>query len=188
MTLAIVRSAGRVSASGAVLLLLAALPLFAGCWWERNKNRGVVAALFAAPIALYLVVAHGAAGAHALGEKLGEYTSFIVLLGALFTIAGGIRVTGSLSGTPLANTGLLALGAVLANLVGTTGASVLLIRPLLRANAARMRKVHIVVFFIFVVANCGGVLTPLGDPPLFLGYLKGVPSSGRSGWRASGCW
>ena len=104
-----------------------------------------------------------------------EYTSFILLLAALFSITGGITVRGSLSGTPLANTAALALGAVLANLIGTTGASALLIRPLLRANAPRERKVHIVVFFIFVVSNCGGLLTPLGDPPLFLGFLKGVP-------------
>ncbi|MCV5941884.1 sodium:proton antiporter, partial [Escherichia coli] len=86
-----------------------------------------------------------------------------------------IYVRGSLSGTPLANTGLLAFGAVIASFVGTTGASVLLIRPLLRANAPRVRRAHIVVFFIFLVSNCGGLLTPLGDPPLFLGFLSGVP-------------
>ena len=158
-----------------LLLSIALLPLAAGHWWERNKNRALVAALFAAPVALHLLLAHGADGAHALEEKLAEYVSFLSLLGALFTIAGGIRVTGSLSGTPLANTGFLALGALLANAIGTTGASVLLIRPLLRANAARRRKAHIVVFFIFVVSNCAGLLTPLGDPPLFLGYLRGVP-------------
>ena len=158
-----------------LLISIAVLPLFAGHWWEKNRNRGIVAALFAVPVALYLWMVHGAAGVHAIGEKVEEYVSFIVLLGALFTIAGGIRVKGSLAGTPLANTGLLGLGAVLANAVGTTGASVLLIRPLLRANAARRNKVHVVVFFIFVVSNCGGLLTPLGDPPLFLGHLKGVP-------------
>jgi Na+/H+ antiporter NhaD/arsenite permease-like protein len=110
-----------------------------------------------------------------LAEKAQEYVSFILLLTALFVITGGIVVRGSLSGTPLVNTGVLGLGAVIANLIGTMGASVLLIRPLLRANAPRERKVHIVVFFIFIVSNCGGLLTPLGDPPLFLGYLKGVP-------------
>jgi Na+/H+ antiporter NhaD/arsenite permease-like protein len=99
----------------------------------------------------------------------------MLLLGALFAITGGIVVRGSLSGTPLVNTFILSHGAVTANLIGTTGASVLLIRPLLRANAPRERKVHIIVFFIFVVSNCGGLLTPLGDPPLFLGFLKGVP-------------
>src|SRR6185436_1225911 len=93
----------------------------------------------------------------------------------LFVITGGITIEGSLSGTPVVNTGVLGLGAVLANVVGTTGASVLLIRPLLRANKSRRRTTHIVVFFIFIVANCGGLLTPIGDPPLLLGFLKGVP-------------
>jgi Na+/H+ antiporter NhaD/arsenite permease-like protein len=134
-----------------------------------------VAAFFAVPVALYLVAVHGAAGVHELLEKGKEYASFILLLGALFVITGGIRLRGSLSGTPLLNTALLAIGAVLANAIGTTGASVLLIRPLLRANAPRVHKTHIVVFFIFIVSNCGGMLTPLGDPPLFLGFLKGVP-------------
>jgi Na+/H+ antiporter NhaD/arsenite permease-like protein len=126
-------------------------------------------------MAAYLVLAHGAAGTHELLEKGKEYASFILLLGALFVVTGGIRVRGSLSGTPLLNTALLGLGAVLANAIGTTGASVLLIRPLLRANQPRVRKTHIIVFFIFIVSNCGGLLTPLGDPPLFLGFLKGVP-------------
>src|SRR5713101_8335294 len=101
--------------------------------------------------------------------------AFIVVIGALFVVTGGIHIQGSLAGTPLVNTGMLGLGAVLANLLGTTGASVLLIRPLLRANKRRKRVVHIVIFFIFVVANCGGLLTPVGDPPLLLGFLKGVP-------------
>jgi len=97
------------------------------------------------------------------------------LLGSLFVIYGGIHVRGSLAGTPLTITALLGIGAVLANLVGTTGASMLLVRPLLRAIDRRRRKAHIVLFFIFVVSNCGGLLTPPGDPPLFLGFLKGVP-------------
>src|SRR5204863_9706731 len=104
-----------------------------------------------------------------------EYQSFIVVIAALYVIAGGIHIEGSLAGTPLVNTGVLGLGAVLANLLGTTGASVLLIRPLLRANRRRKRVAHVVIFFIFIVANCGGVLTPIGDPPLLLGFLKGVP-------------
>jgi Na+/H+ antiporter NhaD/arsenite permease-like protein len=151
------------------------VPLTAPHFWESNRNKGIVAALFSAPVVLYLSIGFGHAGVHELVEKLKEYTSFILLLGALFAITGGITVRGSLSGTPLVNTFALGLGAVLANLIGTTGASALLIRPLLRANAPRERKVHIVVFFIFVVSNCGGLLTPLGDPPLFLGFLKGVP-------------
>ena len=159
----------------ALLLAIAVLPLCAAHWWEDNRNKAIVAAVASVPVVLYLVLAFGAAGAAELAHKWHEYSAFILLLGALFVITGGVHVGGSLSGTPLVNTGMLAIGAVIANLIGTTGASVLLIRPLLRANAARERKVHLVVFFIFVVSNCGGLLTPLGDPPLFLGFLHGVP-------------
>ena len=158
-----------------LLLAIAILPLVAHHWWENDRNKALVAALFALPIGAYLVLAFGAAGVANLIEKGEEYVSFILLLASLFVITGGIHVRGSLSGTPLFNTILLGLGAVIANVIGTTGASVLLIRPLLRANERRARKTHIVIFFIFVVSNCGGLLTPLGDPPLFLGYLKGVP-------------
>ncbi len=158
-----------------LLMAIALLPLFASKWWESNRNKGLVVLTMALPVVIYLVAFCGMDGRHDFIEKTKEYISFIVLLGALFIISGGIYVQGSLSGTPLANTCILAIGAVLANLIGTTGASVVLIRPLLRANTTRQRKSHIVVFFIFVVANCGGLLTPLGDPPLFLGYLKGVP-------------
>ena len=159
----------------ALLLAIAVLPLIAKHWWEPNRNKALVAGTLAVPIVLYLWLAWGDAGLHELGHKAFEYTAFMILLGTLFVISGGVYVGGSLSGTPLANTGLLAIGAVIANLFGTTGASMLLVRPLLRANAARERKVHLIVFFIFVVSNCGGLLTPLGDPPLFLGYLRGVP-------------
>ena len=158
-----------------LLLSIALLPLSAPHFWEPHRNKGLVAAAFAAPVVIYLCAAFGAAGLQELAGKVREYASFILLLLALFVVTGGILVRGSLSGTPLVNTGILALGAVLASLIGTTGASILLIRPLLRANAPRERKVHIVVFFIFVVSNCGGLLTPLGDPPLFLGFQKGVP-------------
>ena len=164
-----------------LLLAIAVLPLAAPRFWRSHRNKALVAALFSVPVALYLVVGFGRDGVHELLEKGKEYTSFILLLTALFVITGGITVRGSLSGTPLANTFALGLGAVLANLIGTTGASALVVRPLLRANAPRERKVHIVVFFIFVVSNCGGLLTPLGDPPLFLGFLKGVPF----GWTLS---
>jgi Na+/H+ antiporter NhaD/arsenite permease-like protein len=105
-------------------------------------------------------------------------------LGALYIISGGIYIQGSLSGTPLANTGLMALGAVLANFIGTTGASVLLVRPLLRANKSRVARSHIVIFFIFIVSNCGGLLTPLGDPPLFMGFTAGVPFT----WTLTNLW
>ena len=158
-----------------LLLCIAILPLAAEHWWEHNRNKGIIAAVCAVPIAIYFVTAFGAAGTHNLIEKGEEYVSFMVLLTSLFVITGGIYIKGSLSGTPLSNTAILALGAVLANFIGTTGASVLLIRPLLRANQKRLNVAHVVVFFIFVVSNCGGLLTPLGDPPLFLGYLKGVP-------------
>jgi len=155
----------------ALLLAIALAPLAAPRWWHHNRNKALVALLLSAPILVYL-------GIHApdlLQEKLREYLGFIVVIGALYIVAGGIHVEGSLSGTPLVNTGMLGIGVVLANLLGTTGASVLLIRPLLRANKRRKRVTHIVVFFIFIVANCGGLLTPLGDPPLLLGFLKGVP-------------
>jgi len=158
-----------------LLLSIAVLPLALPHFWESNRNKGIVAALFAAPVVLYLLAAHGASGLHELAERGKEYVSFILLLASLFVVTGGIYVRGSLAGTPLVNTGVLGLGALLASAIGTTGASVLLIRPLLRANAPRERKAHIVVFFIFTVSNCGGLLTPLGDPPLFLGFLKGVP-------------
>jgi len=158
-----------------LLLAIAVLPLFAGHWWEHNRNKAIVVACFALPMVLYLGLLLGPAGRFVLEEKLLEYVAFIVLLAALFTISGGIYIQGSLSGTPLVNSAMMAVGAVLANLIGTTGASVVLIRPLLKANKARRDKVHVVIFFIFVVSNCAGLLTPLGDPPLFLGFLMGVP-------------
>jgi Na+/H+ antiporter NhaD/arsenite permease-like protein len=162
---------------------IAVFPLAAPHWWESNARKLLVAAGLSVPV-LLLLAGHGAAGGFELFEKAREYVSFISLLGALFIISGGIYVHGSLDGTPALNTLLLAIGAVLASVVGTTGASMLLIRPLLRANETRLRKAHVVVFFIFVVSNCGGLLTPLGDPPLFLGFLKGVPFE----WTFSRLW
>ncbi|HLZ46181.1 MAG TPA: sodium:proton antiporter [Gemmatimonadales bacterium] len=154
-----------------LLLVIALAPLAMPRWWEHHHHKAIVVALISAPIVLYL----GFRAPDLLIEKIEEYVAFIVVIGALFVIAGGIHIQGSLAGTPLVNTGLLGIGAVLANLLGTTGASVLLIRPLLRANKRRKRVAHIVVFCIFIVANCAGLLTPIGDPPLLLGYLKGVP-------------
>ena len=159
----------------ALLLSIAVFPLANPHWWEHNRNKAIVVAVLSLPLVAYLVWTFGYEGAHELGHKLKEYASFMSLLAALFVISGGIYVQGSLSGTPLVNTGLLAFGGLIASFVGTTGASVLLIRPLLRANASRTNKAHVVVFFIFIVSNCGGLLTPLGDPPLFMGFLDGVP-------------
>jgi len=158
-----------------ILGAIAILPLVAEHWWERNRNKGLVSAALALPFAIWLVFTYGVQGAEEIHHAVLDYLSFIALLGSLFIISGGIRLRGSLTGTPLGNSAFLAIGAVLANLIGTTGASMVLLRPLLRAIEERHRKVHIIVFFIFVVSNCGGLLTPLGDPPLFLGFLKGVP-------------
>ncbi|MBX9628117.1 MAG: sodium:proton antiporter [Gemmataceae bacterium] len=164
-----------LSAVPFVLLLgaVAVLPMVAGYWWHHNRNKGLVAAALALPVAVYLFTVPG--GVAALGHEVEAYVSFIVLLAALYTISGGVVLRGDLPPTPAVNAGLLGLGVVLANLVGTTGASMLLIRPLLRINARRKRRAHVPVFFIFLVSNTGGLLTPLGDPPLFLGYLEGVP-------------
>lgn len=158
-----------------LLLSIAILPLTVPHWWEHNRNRAMVSALLSLPFAAYLIFVYGPIGFHELIHALKDYASFMALLGALFIISGGIYIKGSLAGTPLSNTVLLGIGAILSNFIGTTGASMILIRPMLRANEMRLRKVHIVIFFIFIVSNCGGLLTPLGDPPLFLGFLKGVP-------------
>jgi len=153
---------------GALALVPLALPHF----WESNRNKLAMAAAFSVPVAAGLWRAGLTAW---LAHSAGEYAAFIALLGTLFVISGGVHLKGSLAGTPLQNTKLLAVGAVLASLVGTTGASMLLLPPLLRANESRRSKAHIVVFFIFIVSNGGGMLTPLGDPPLYLGFLRGVP-------------
>ena len=158
-----------------LLLAIAVLPLVAHHWWESNRNRAIVSFGLGLPFAGWILYRFGGDGWAVIQHHLLDYLSFIALLGALYVIAGGIYVRGSLAGSPLSNTGMLAIGAVLANLVGTTGASMVLIRPLLRATKSRQRRAHIVVFFIFVVSNVGGLLTPFADPPLFLGFLKGVP-------------
>lgn len=154
-----------------MLLAIAALPLAAPHWWERNRNKALVAALLAAPVAGWLLLT----APRALEHSLHEYAAFLALLGSLYVVAGGIHIGGDLRSTPAQNTLLLAIGALAANVVGTTGASMLLIRLLLRTNAQRKNVAHLPFFFILIVSNCGGLLTPLGDPPLFLGYLRGVP-------------
>ena len=157
-----------------ILVTIATGPLLFPKIWHNHygKLAFVWSALTVAPLAaLYGTPAAIAAFVHAM---LAEYLSFIVLLFALYVVAGGILVTGNLRGTPLVNTVILAFGTLIASVVGTTGAAMILIRPLLRANAARLHNVHVVVFFIFLVANIGGALSPLGDPPLFVGFLHGV--------------
>ncbi|SAL29286.1 Na+/H+ antiporter NhaD permease-like protein [Caballeronia peredens] len=157
-----------------VLLSIAVFPLVAPKLWHHHfgKIAAAWALAFLVPFAFAFGV--GTAGGVLVHAMLEEYIPFIVLLAALFTVAGGICVRGNLHGSPRLNTGILALGAGLASIMGTTGAAMLLIRPLLRANDNRKHAVHVVVFFIFLVANAGGSLTPLGDPPLFLGFLNGV--------------
>ncbi|MCL2492765.1 MAG: sodium:proton antiporter [Clostridiales bacterium] len=158
-----------------MLLSIALFPLFKPHFWERHMSTVTIlwSLCFLIPFALLQ-------GAHAAGSQFYEimlldYLPFIVLLWGLFAVSGGIVLKGSLSGSPKANLILLVIGTLLASWIGTAGASVLLIRPLLRANAWREKKAHTVVFFIFLVSNIGGVLTPVGDPPLFLGFLHGVP-------------
>jgi Na+/H+ antiporter NhaD/arsenite permease-like protein len=165
------------SASPFVLLLLtiAIMPLVAEHWWHANRNKALVAALLSIPFVIWLYRAGGDDSIEVFGHAFHDYVSFILLLAALYVISGGIYIKGSLAGTPLSNTVLLGIGAVLANVIGTTGASVLLVRPLLRANKRREDKAQVFVFFIFLVSNCGGLLTPFADPPLVLGFLHGVP-------------
>ncbi len=157
-----------------ILLSIALMPLLAPIFWHHHF--GKIAAAWGLAFLVPFAIAFGPAVAwtglvHAL---LAEYIPFVILLTALFTVAGGIHIRGNLRGSPGLNTAILAIGAVLASFMGTTGASMLLIRPLIRANDHRKHVAHVVVFFIFIVSNAGGSLTPLGDPPLFLGFLKGV--------------
>ena len=157
-----------------ILLSIALMPLLTPIFWHHHFGKVAAAwgALFLVPFAVvYGPAVAGVGFVHAL---LAEYIPFIVLLTALFTVAGGIHIRGNLHGSPALNTAILAIGAALASIMGTTGASMLLLRPLIRANDNRVHRVHVFVFFIFIVSNIGGSLTPLGDPPLFLGFLKGV--------------
>ena len=158
----------------AMLLSIALMPLFAAQVWHHHQGKIAAgwAALFLVPFAAsFGMQATWNAAMHTL---LHEYLPFVILLTALYTVSGGIAVRGNLHGSPGQNTLLLAIGTVLASLMGTTGAAMLMVRPVIRANDARRHNAHVLVFFIFLVANAGGALTPLGDPPLFLGFLKGV--------------
>jgi Na+/H+ antiporter NhaD/arsenite permease-like protein len=157
-----------------ILLSIALMPLLAPVFWHHHFGKVAAAWALAFLLPFAAVFGPGAAGAGLVHALVAEYIPFVILLTALFTVAGGIYIRGNLHGSPLLNTGILAIGAVLASFMGTTGASMLLIRPLIRANDNRKHVAHVVVFFIFIVSNAGGSLTPLGDPPLFLGFLKGV--------------
>ncbi|TPJ82517.1 sodium:proton antiporter [Mesorhizobium sp. B2-6-2] len=157
-----------------LLLSIATGPLLFPHAWEHHY--GKIAAAWAMLAVVPLTIAFGlpSAGEAVLHTLLTEYLSFIILLFALYTISGGILLAGNIHGTPLTNAGLLLIGALLASVIGTTGASMILIRPMLRANDNRPFNAHVVIFFIFLVSNIGGSLTPLGDPPLFVGFLRGV--------------
>ncbi|MBP2681412.1 MAG: transporter [Candidatus Krumholzibacteriota bacterium] len=157
-----------------ILVSIAFFPLFAPHWWHRHFPK--VSAFWGIAVAAPLIAVYGSAGvSELLGTYIHEYIPFIILLWALFTVTGGIHVKGRFSGSPALNVAFLSIGTVIASFMGTTGASMILIRTVLRANAWRRKKAHVIVFFIFLVSNIGGLLTPLGDPPLFLGFLLGVP-------------
>ena len=157
-----------------ILLSIALMPLVVPQFWHHHFGKVSAAWTLAFFLPFAYVFGVGAAGANLVHAMLAEYIPFIILLTALYTVAGGIYIRGNLHGSPALNCGLLLIGVVLASFMGTTGASMLMIRPLIRANDNRQHKAHLVVFFIFLVSNVGGSLTPLGDPPLFLGFLKGV--------------
>lgn len=158
------------------ILMLGSIAVFPLAWnhfWEKNLNKLYIALLLSVPAIIYLVT-------NGFSERLYEtivfdYVPFLILLGALFTITGGIYLTGDIEAKPSVNTLFLAIGAVLASFMGTTGAAMLLIRPVIQTNKERKFKVHTILFFIGIIANCGGLLTPLGDPPLFMMYLRGAP-------------
>ena len=157
-----------------ILLCIAVIPLINAHFWEKNLW-WISVFVFCVPMALVFTIFMGEELREMTFEKSLEYVSFILLLASLFTISGGILIKGTLKGSPALNCVFLLIGSLSASVVGTTGASMLLIRPLIRANIQRKNKAHVIIFFIFIVSNIGGLLTPLGDPPLFLGYLQGVP-------------
>jgi Na+/H+ antiporter NhaD/arsenite permease-like protein len=154
-----------------LLLLIAVMPLAFPKFWEHNRNKAIIALVISLPVLFFSVLKLPGE----LGTTAKDYLSFILLLTSLYIISGGILMKGDIRATPGVNSLFLLTGAVIANLIGTTGASVLLIRPLLKTNSERKFTFHIPVFFIFLVSNIGGCLTPLGDPPLLLGFLRGVP-------------
>ncbi len=156
-----------------MLAMIAAAPLAFPHWWERNRNKLIVSLILGIPTAIYLI-AVGLTDS-LIHQMVFDYLPFIILLGSLFAITGGIHVGGDIEAKPGINTLFLGIGAVLASFMGTTGAAMLLIRPVIKTNSQRKYRVHTILFFIAIVANAGGLLTPLGDPPLFLLYLRGAP-------------
>jgi len=155
-----------------MLAMIAVGPLMFEHWWHKNKNKLIISLALGIPTAIYLIVQ---GMSHDLQHQLlFDYVPFIVLLGSLFVITGGIHLQGDIEAKPWINTMFLAIGAVLASFMGTTGAAMLLIRPVIKTNSERKYRVHTILFFIAIVANAGGLLTPLGDPPLFLLYLRGA--------------
>ncbi len=156
-----------------MLLSIALGPLLFEHWWEKNNNKLMVSMLLGLPLAVVMLL--GGLKIELTHQLLYDYVPFIVLLGSLFIITGGIHFSGNIESTPINNTMLLAIGGLLASFMGTTGAAMLLIRPMIKINSQREFKVHSILFFIAIIANAGGMLTPLGDPPLFLLYLRGAP-------------
>lgn len=156
-----------------ILLAIALMPLILRKWWESNLHKLYISIALSIPVLYYYL----SKNPHSLIVILEEYSSFIILLASLYIISGGVVLRGDIAATPLVNTIILAIGSILASFIGTTGASMLLIRPILRINSERRHIKHTVIFFIFLVSNIGGCLTPLGDPPLYMGYLEGVPFS-----------
>ena len=157
-----------------ILLSIALVPLIAPNLWHHHYGKIAVAWGLSCVIPIFMAFPTEVAVGSVAHAMIGDYVPFILFVGALFIVAGGIHIRSSFVGRPIVNAGILFVGAFVANLMGTTGAAMLLIRPLLAANEGRRYKMHTFVFFIFIVANIGGCLTPLGDPPLFLGFLRGV--------------
>lgn len=174
-----VHSAWGLVPFGLMLLVIAVAPLFVAEWWDKNRHKLAVSLLLAIPTAVCLVM--GGMAQELEHQLLSDYIPFIVLLMSLYVVTGGIHLSGDIKAKPWVNTLFLAIGWLLASVMGTTGAAILLIRPLLTTNQQREYKVHTVLFFIALVANCGGLLTPLGDPPLFMLFLRGAEFS----WFAS---
>lgn len=174
-----VHSAWSLVPFGLMLLVIAVAPLFVAEWWDKNRHKLAVSLLLAIPTAVCLVM--GGMAQELEHQLLSDYIPFIVLLMSLYVVTGGIHLSGDIKAKPWVNTLFLAIGWLLSSVMGTTGAAILLIRPLLTTNQQREYKVHTVLFFIALVANCGGLLTPLGDPPLFMLFLRGAEFS----WFAS---